>query len=120
DGLVALPCLLVLLVALDLGLDIRRAEASLRFWSGRVGRGRISHPRQPTNSSAAKRGTQHSDGAGYPNLRAALNPAAAPAGQASSRRTRPARQTAAPWLGAAPRQRLARLATIVRTATSRA
>src|SRR6266568_173651 len=33
DGLVAEARLLVLLVALDLGLDVRHAGASLKFWS---------------------------------------------------------------------------------------
>src|SRR5690348_6257251 len=50
DSLVALPRLLVLLVALDLGLDIRHAEASLRFWFSSVGAGGFRTRGGPTNS----------------------------------------------------------------------
>src|SRR6266568_2747284 len=65
DGLVALPGLLVLLVALDLGLDIRHAEASLRFWFSSVGtggwpaRGSPTHPQRgvtPTRKDIPTRG----------------------------------------------------------------
>src|SRR5258708_422591 len=54
DGLVALPGLLVLLVTLDLGLDIRHAEASLRFWFSSVGAGRFRTRGSPTNSMAGR------------------------------------------------------------------
>src|SRR5690348_5373326 len=50
DSLVALPRLLVLLIALDLGLDIRHAEASLRFWFSSVGAGGFGTRGSPTNS----------------------------------------------------------------------
>src|SRR5215472_1942206 len=54
DGLVALPRLLVLLIALDLGLDIRHAEASLRFWFLSVGAGGFRTRGSPTNSMAGR------------------------------------------------------------------
>src|SRR5215831_5357915 len=54
DGLVALPRLLVLLIALDLGLDIRHAEASLRFWFSSVGAGGFRTRGSPTNSTAGR------------------------------------------------------------------
>src|SRR5215475_9675888 len=74
DGLVALPRLLVLLVALDLGFDIRHAEASLRFWFSSVGAGGSRTRGSPTTIQS---GAQHSDEEGYPNPGAALKPAAA-------------------------------------------
>src|SRR6266516_2222415 len=71
DGLVALPGLLVLLVALDLGLDIRHAEASLRFWFSSVGaggwpaRGSPTHPQRgatPTRKDIPTRGRAQTGG----------------------------------------------------------
>src|SRR6516162_2515325 len=95
DGLVALPRLLVLLVALDLGLDIRHAEASLRFWFSSVGAGRFppaAAPRTPRRGATLRRG----------RISQPLG------GAQTSRRARGAGQ------------RAARQATMVRTATSRA
>src|SRR5262249_27974142 len=59
DGLVALPRLLVLLIALDLGLDIRHAEASLRFWFSSVGAGGFrtrGSPTTPRRGATLRRG----------------------------------------------------------------
>src|SRR6516165_6774654 len=97
DGLVALPRLLVLLIALDLGLDIRHAEASLRFWFLSVGAGRFRTRGSPTNS---RRGATLRRGR-----------ISQPPGRAQTRRRGPASR-----LG----QRLPRAATMARTATSRA
>src|SRR5215467_1978301 len=61
DSLVALPCLLVLLIALDLGLDIRHAEASLRFWFSSVGAGGFRTRGSPTNSKAGRNTPRRKD-----------------------------------------------------------
>src|SRR6516164_3344689 len=108
DGLVALPRLLVLLVALDLGLDIRHAEASLRFWFLSVGAGGFRAHGSPTNS---RRGATLRRGR-----------ISQPPGRAQTRRRGPAPRTvrpAAPGPASRLGQRLPRAATMARTATSR-
>src|SRR5690242_3715582 len=98
DGLVALPRLLVLLIALDLGLDIRHAEASLRFWFSSVGAGGFRTRGSPTNS---RRGATLRRGR-----------ISQPRGRAQTRQRGPGRGPSS--------QRLPRAATIARTATSSA
>src|SRR6516164_10500066 len=97
DGLVALPRLLVLLITLDLGLDIRHAEASLGFWFSSVGAGGFRTRGSPTNSKA---------GRNTPTRKDIPTP-----GPRSNRATRSRRR--GPLCQRVPRQ-----ATMVRTATS--
>src|SRR6266516_1703567 len=68
-------CLLRLIWDLIFATRKPRSGSGLVGW----GAGGFRTHGSPPNSSAAKRGAQQSDGEGYPNLRAALKPAAAPA-----------------------------------------
>src|SRR5215472_5720847 len=73
DGLVALARLLVLLVALDLGLDIRHACASLEVWSGWSGYAHREGDRgvAPGRTDA---GMRAADSEGYPRAGLLLKP----------------------------------------------